>query len=186
MTIIASYICDGRVWIASDSIGSNDLTKHDFGSKIITINESYYVGFSASYRIADLIREHKDFPKEIYDISDARSFRDSLRQLAINDGCCDRASAGETLNHPISVLIASRSGMYLIDSDYQLHRFVKDRSYHSVGSGSVVGLGVLFLAAQLKINGDIAVQHAVLGAIEHVPGCGGVPYVASIEIKKGN
>jgi hypothetical protein len=184
MTVIAACIKDRSVWIASDSHGSDDYLKHDFGSKIILVNQAYYVGFSASYRIADLIRECKDFPARIDTVEDIRLFRDKLRELALADGCVDKAETHSTLSHPISVIIASASGLHVIESDYQLHSFTKEKSYYSVGSGSMTAIGALYLAAELGTNGQTAVQQAVLSAMKHARGCGGTVYSANILIKE--
>ena len=56
MTIIAAYDGGYKYWIASDSVGSDGTMKYELGSKLIN-KGNYIIGFSWSYRVADIIRE---------------------------------------------------------------------------------------------------------------------------------
>jgi hypothetical protein len=181
MTVIAAYIKDNVVWVGSDSLGSTDYIKCSFGSKIVVVN-TYLVAFAASYRVADLIKECNDFPKEITCVTDARAFRDKLRSLMIEDGAQDRASEHSTIQHPVNIIVASSSGIYVIENDYQLHRLYGERSYYALGSGLMVAHGALYTAAQLNLDGKTAVHMAISSAITHTPGCGGTPYLGSVNL----
>lgn len=182
MTVIAAYDDGKHIWIGSDSAGSDTWSTFDYGSKLIKKHD-YYIGFTSSYRTADVIREARNLPKEIKGIKDVRVFRDRLAKLLIKaGGLKDSPNNGELREHPVGLIIISRSGIYNIMSDYQIHKI--EEGYYSVGSGYLAALGVLNFAKNLNMkNGEEVIQGAVKAAMSHVVSCGGKCYFKSI--KKG-
>ena len=182
MTIIAAFEDRDKYWIASDSIGSAYDCKQDYGSKLIRKN-NYIVGFSASYRIADLIRETEVLPKQVKTINDIRDFRDLLQQTVIDSGGSDKPNGDSNiLIHPVSILIISEIGIHEIQEDYAL--LIPKSKYSAVGSGWAYAMGSLYTSKKQKLDGKIAVQVAVRAAMQHEPSCGGNIYTASINKRK--
>lgn len=169
MTIIACYIDQSNVWIGSDSIGSDENTKYNFGSKLIQKN-NYVVGFAGSYRVGDIVRECNDFPEDIASIDQARLFRDKLGSLI-----------GSEDKNAINVMLATSSGIYVIEDDFQLQHIYKEFAYYAIGAGDCIALGSLYFASKRHELGSIATTMAIKSAIEHSPSCGGDVFLEVVE-----
>lgn len=182
MTIIAVFEdkVNGRYWIGSDSMAISGETMTECGSKLIKKN-NYYIGFSESFRAADILREEKTIPNKINSISDVKKLRDNLQTALINQAGASSSSLGATelLGHPFSLLIISKIGMFYIGGDYQLQK-IKD-GYEAIGSGQEFAFGALYTSKQYTANGKDAVTDAVKSAIKHCSSCGGKVYYKSIE-----
>jgi len=176
MTVIAAAEDSTGVWIGSDSKGIAGDVTYELGSKIIKKNQ-YYIGFSDSYRAADLIRECDDFPQTIGSMNTLRQFRDTLKDIMIKDGCSTMGSEGNTIMHPIDVLIISNNGIYSVDGDYQIHKI---DSYAATGSGFQLAMGALRSVMSATGSAKEAVMLAVEAAIYHSSSCGGDVYVECI------
>jgi len=170
MTIIAAAEDTTGYWIASDSQGGSNGTFIELGSKLIR-KYNYIIGFSYSYRVRDIILESDKFPKTIGSIKGFRKFRDILKELMLDDGCLVTAGSSETLLHPISLIVISHSGIYMMEGDYQIHKI--ENGYASVGSGIEVGLGALKATLATTRSAQQAVEEAVSAAILHNSTCGG-------------
>jgi ATP-dependent protease HslVU (ClpYQ) peptidase subunit len=176
LTIIAAAEDLMGVWIGSDSKGVAGVVSLEFGSKIIKKN-AYYVGFAQSYRIGDIIRECETFPKNIKSLKDLGKFRDTLQDLAIDKAGCACGGIEDTVIHPFNIIIAAQSGIYTIDSDYQIH---KVSQYAAIGAGTEVALGALRTAIRITSNASRAVRLAVEAAIYHNVACGGDVHIEYI------
>ena len=181
MTVIAAAKDELAAYIASDSHGSSGGVHLETGSKIIKKN-NYYIGFTCSYRVADIINEATTFPSRIKNIKDLRKFRDELKKLLLEDGCEETAKEEETISHPIGLVIVAEGNLYSMDSDYQIH---EHKEYIAVGSGREFALGAM--RSMLRFTGDPedSVQAAVEAAIFHCSGCGGnIHYEESTKPKR--
>ena len=180
MTIIAAAEDKNGYWIGSDSHGNSSGICTELGSKLIH-KDKYIVGFSNSYRVRDIILENNQFPKTIGSIKGLRNFRDILKELMIQDGCMPMGNHDDTVIHPISLLIISNSGMYNIDTDYQIHKIKK---YIAIGSGTEIALGALRSTLNITGSAAEAVRLAIEAAIYHCATCGGNIHIDHI-LKKG-
>lgn len=178
MTIIAAYEGKESYWIASDSMSCDGYTLSEYSSKLIKKN-NYYIDYSGSYRVADLIKESKELPKTIKSIKDLRKFRDILQQQMVEKtGARKEASDNETISHPIYLILITKFGIFEIHPEYQLMKTIQ--GFTATGSGWQVALGSLFNSRQNKQEGKKAVTIAVKASIIHTPHCGGKVYTASI------
>jgi ATP-dependent protease HslVU (ClpYQ) peptidase subunit len=179
MTLIAAYKTSEGLWIGSDSLGSNGHTKNEYGSKLISIG-NYILGFSWSYRVADLILTNKDlFPKEITSREEViTKFVPALIQLLIEKGkAINTAKDGEgTVCHPTSIIIATKEGkIFHIQNDYAV--FERD-DYLTTGSGESHANGALYTLKSLGIkDGHKALTLAIQSAILHCTSVGGKIYI---------
>jgi len=181
MTVIAAYEDKDAYWIGSDSHGVNEdtWTSQDCGSKLIR-KGSYVVGFSSSYRTADIIRESSDLPVDIRSIKDLRLFRDVLMmELTDKAGVSSEGKDGEVIQGPVSIILISTSGIYEIQEDYAIFR-VKT-GYSATGSGFSHAFGSLYTSKFLKLSGKKAVELAVNSAIMHSAACSGKCYKCSVK-----
>jgi len=179
VTVIAAAEDKHGIYIASDSHGTDQCDNaFELGKKIIK-KHSYYIGFSYSYRVADLMRECSAFPKAINTITSLRKFRDVLKDLLTKDGCSVAASGANTISHPVSIIIISSKGIFTIDNDYQIHKITT--GYIAIGSGYEIALGALRGLTQNYTSAEKAVELAVEAAIFHKASCGGNIHIQSIE-----
>jgi len=169
MTIIAAAKDEYSSWIASDSHGIGRDLHFELGTKIIEVNK-YFIGFTCSYRVADIIREATTFPPRIKDMKDLRKFRDELKKLLIEDGCEKSAESDACVQHPVGLIIASEGNLYSIDDDYQIHEV---DHYCSTGAGTSVALGAMRSVLTINDDPQQAVEFAVEAAIFHCSSCGG-------------
>jgi len=190
MTVIAAFDCENKYWIASDSVGSAVTMKYEIGSKLIK-KGNYVIGFSWSYRVADIIKECTDLPLKIKGMKDLRILRDKIKEKIIQDELvgknentnCNTYSYGKPDGHPLDLIIIAPSGMYTIESDYQIHK-IPD-GYIACGSGTEVAMGVLYSCKEIGIEGKSAVKLAVKAAIKHIITCGGKCHIQSVEKTNG-
>lgn len=180
MTIIAAAEDSTSYWIASDSHGVTETTSFELGSKLID-KTKYVVGFSNSYRVADIIRENTNFPKSIGSIKGVRKFRDVLKEHMLEDGCSLMGIGDDTLVHPVSIIMIAHTGIYSIDVDYQIHQH---EGYIAIGSGTDIALGALRAMLKATSNAEQAVTAAVEAAIFHCNTCGGNIHYMHILKKK--
>jgi len=183
MTVIAAFDDGNTYWIASDSVGSAGNMQYELGSKLIKKGD-YVIGFSWSYRVADIIRECKFLPEAINGMKDLRLLRDIIKALITKDGAGEgdgqsNGSNGSMTEHPVDIVIISPSGMYTIETDYQIHKVMS--GYAMTGSGTEVAAGALYSCKKLNVHGKDAVRLAVTSAMTHVPTCGGKCHIKSVE-----
>jgi len=180
MTIIAAAEDKSGYWIGSDSHGIVHNISVELGPKLIK-KEKYVIGFSNSYRVRDIITENKHFPKTIGSTTSLRKFRDVLKEAMVNDGCMPVGMDGDTVLHPVSLVIISHNGIYTIDCDYQMH---KAKQYTTIGAGSDVALGALRATLNISKSGAEAVKQAVEAAIFHSTKCSGNIHIEHIPRKR--
>ena len=179
MTIIAAYEDTDSYWIGSDSLGASASLGADFGTKLIKKND-YIVGFSASYRVADVIKESRNLPKHIKSMNDFRKFRDLFTEnLVAEAGARTEAYNGNGLREaPIGIILISSSGIYAMEADYQIHKIKS--GYYANGSGWSISYGALYVAKQNDTPGEQAIKQAVKAAITHSTTCGYKCHIKSI------
>lgn len=187
MTIIAAYDDGQNYWIGSDSMGFGSGTMYELGSKLIS-KGNYLIGFSWSYRVADIIRECDDFPIELSGLPELRKIRDIIKERITEDDLVGKNDADHRTaitraeGHPVDLVLAAPSGLYTIECDYQIHK-IPNKGYTATGSGCDFALGALYTAKQQKLNGRTAIQNAVKSAIKHCSSCGGKCHIKSMEKK---
>lgn len=184
MTVIAAYDDGDKYWIASDSMGEAGGTQYELGTKLIDRGQ-YIIGFSWSYRVADIIRESKELPAAIRGIADLRKLRDAVQEQLVQDkligGGSENESKRSSGEHPLSIIVVSPSGIFTLEGDYQIHKITD--GYIACGSGTDVALGALLSCRKLDVYGKDAVKLAVQAAIKHITTCGGKVHVKSVEKK---
>jgi len=175
MTVIAAYNDGERIWIGSDSAGTADELQADTGSKLIQ-KFRYVIGHAISYRVADIIRESKNFPKNINNLKDLATFRNILKEELAKDLADGLITQEDLLSE---LLIISPYGIFVIEDGFQIHKIFL--GYYAIGGGAELAFGALSLANQLKLkNGKKVVTAVVAAAIKHCTSCGGKCYVRSM------
>jgi len=182
MTVIAAFDGKDRYWIASDSVGTDGIMKYELGKKLIK-KGNYIIGFSWSYRVADIIKECTDLPEAINGIKDVRILRDIIKAILMDDNLINNNDHHNDCKgpngHPLDVIIISPSGIYTLEGDYQIHR-IPD-GYIACGAGTEIAMGVLYGCKETGVDGKSAVKLAVKAAIKHITACGGKCHIQSVE-----
>ena len=184
MTVVACYQTKNQNWIASDGISSTEDYFLVESSPKVFYKNNYAVGFAISFRAGDIIQELETLPKDIKCIEDMRDFRDHVMLAMIEEGGCEqRAESGDTMSHPLELIVISSYGMWCLNSDYHITEVTE--GYYAIGMGEQVAVGSLYTSALYKEeDGEKAIYAAVASAIKHTGGCDGKTHMLSLERKR--
>ncbi len=170
MTAIAVVKKDGKVSIASDSMGSNGSVTHNYGTKLVK-GSNFVIGVSGSYRVTDILRDNvEDFkaPKT-WTRKEARRFAEWFRKTMIEYGSKKEAEAAEILKHPIWLVMATKSKIFRIQTDYSV---VEHRTRDATGAGAQIVEGAMHALYDTKLNSSDIVREAIRAACDLSPHCG--------------
>jgi len=179
MTLIMGAETTDRVIIASDSMGSSAYRQEIYGSKLIKI-KNFIVGYSHSYRTAQILEFNKDKFKPINNRRDVYNFCQKLKQVMIKEaGHKKEVDKQETdLCHTVLLVMATEFGLFEIDANYQ---FLKLR-WGAVGCGAIYGLGY-FDGHDYETDMEIRLNKSIKAASKFVPGVGGPVFVKEVMLK---
>lgn len=143
MTCIVALRHNGTIYMAADSAGCND---HDMtiraDPKIFALGNMLF-GFTTSFRFGQLLRYHLEIPT-FEGIDDPHEYL--VRRLVpamrtvLKDGGYSKVENG--VEQGATCMIGLDSGMYVIDSDFQVGESVD--AFAAIGSGHAYAKGVLF------------------------------------------
>ena len=141
MTCIAGLVHDGAVYLAGDSAGCSgwDLTVR--ADPKVFANGSYVMGFTASFRMGQLLRYAFTPPEpETGDLHRfmCTSFTDALRQCLKDGGWAEKDKERESGG---TFLAGTRGHLFFFADDYQVGEPADP--YTAVGCGANVALGAL-------------------------------------------
>jgi len=181
MTIIAGYRSKNgkKAWLASDSIGSAETHLEDYGNKIIS-RKNWICGLAGSYRAFDLIKESPELNIDLHGISGIRTFRDTLKQIRIEDGSIGQSSDTETIVHDVNLLVSYEGLLFVLETDYQIHKISKN-GIITAGSGYAYASGALFAGLRNGIVGRDLVKLGVEASKKYHALCGGRTFIRSTE-----
>lgn len=180
MTIIAAYSDDNTICIGSDSCGISPNLKFKYGSKIISF-KNYYLGFSNSYRVKDIIKECKSLPKSINNYNDLALFRDELRKEIIIKTGAEEEDNGEKAeeSHPIRLILISKLGIHEIQSDYAILK--PTENFTAIGAGKEFAIGSLNTHKLYSADAETAIRETLKTTIKYCTDCGGRIYIKTIK-----
>lgn len=149
MTCVVGIEADGVVYMGADTAGSVDdriVTRAD-EKVFIHPTKELIVGFSGSFRVFQVLRYMFVPPKDPESNNDddgmsymVVNFIPALRALFTDQGVLEREEGCDMINE---TLLVGRAGkLYMIDSDFQVARFV-DR-FAAIGEGTQTALGALY------------------------------------------
>ena len=177
MTIIAASEDTNQVCIATDSLGSYDNLKIEFGSKLIS-KKNYTLSNAGSYRVGDVLEEYECFPNEIRDLNDLRKFRDELINIVRSYEFLVNPRNED--NYPnISIIIVSPHGIFTIEDDFQIHTI--ETGFYASGTGEEVAMGALYTCKSLGLDAKTSVQLACEASIHSCITCGGAIHYKSFK-----
>jgi 20S proteasome alpha/beta subunit len=165
MTCIVGVEYNNKVYMGSDSCGSNDFAKISIDAPKIFLSGDVLIGYAGSFRIHDILQYVK-LPKRPKNM-DAKEYLvtfviKKIRKVFQENGF-------EAQNDGDMCLIGCQGKLYYISADFSLVR--NPAKYASIGSGSSVAMGSLYTTGYLpatKVEERITI--ALRAASEHARG----------------
>lgn len=132
MTLIAAWKDKKSVWMAGDSGAFDDSTVIIVAEPKVWKTDTSLVGVSGSFRIMDLLRNSK--------VGEPQRVRDYLLSKVNEPGFP---------NDDWSVLIADKTGIYEIGSDFSVVK--STTNYSAIGACAEAALSALYVLEQDKV-----------------------------------
>lgn len=156
MTCIAGVVEGGEVFIGADSAGVDSGSLSIFtmtNSKLFRLGEEMLIGYTSSFRMAQLIKYHLEPP--IFDDSDLErqlvtKFIPPLRQCLSEGGFTRKIDGVESGGE---FLIGLRGRLFFVDIDFMVGETT--HGYGAVGCGMYLALGSLASTKGLPPHGRI-------------------------------
>lgn len=138
MTFILAAKDKSGVYIGSDSRASaSDHTYYDGSHKLIRI-KNFIIGYTASYRTAQIIEFNKDKFTNIQSRKDVFDFVEILKKIMVENGNKDKTDDKNELEHDnVHLILATSRQLYLVYGNYQFDPLPRT----ACGSGTKYGLG---------------------------------------------
>lgn len=138
MTLILGAKGKDGVFLGSDTQGTDSEHYYsDLGGKLIRV-KNYVIGYTASYRTAQIIEFNKDKFKEITTRKSMYDFVETLKNLIIEHGNKDKTDDKDELSHEnVCLILGTNTKLYLVHSNYQFD----EGSRFGVGSGGRYSMG---------------------------------------------
>lgn len=179
MTCIVGLEYKNKVYLGCDSVASDGYVKYAIhGSKIFTTGP-LTIGYTSSFRFADILQYDLNLPVRTEKDGDDRAFlvtvviktiREALSKGGFNHISNAKESGG-------TCLIAYKNKLYKMQDDYSIVK--SDYGYDSCGSGSYFALGSL--ASTEGLQPKVRVSKAIEAAIKHCATVCGPSY--TVEVK---
>lgn len=173
MTVALGYTAScGCVYLSADTLTLSGYDKKPASKKIIEISENSAVVVSGLARTAALIEHHKG---RLAKAADRSGFDFSLeyRKMIQEDGY-ERDGGVPTWSHgDSSVLMASKSGLYLLDSSMHVLKAGAGVAY-GIGCGGAYAMSAMAVYQQIGLTHvPTALVAACKVACRYSVGCGG-------------
>jgi len=136
--ILAGKDNKGCPYIGSDSQGS-EITKgfkNEFGKKLIKIH-NFIVGYTYSYRTAQLIEYNANKFKKINTKQDVFNFLKILKKLMVDDGQKKESESGRDVENTVGLIIITKKNIYVVEGNYSFFEV----EVASIGCGKELCLG---------------------------------------------
>jgi ATP-dependent protease HslVU (ClpYQ) peptidase subunit len=182
MTTICALREPGRgVWIASDSMATNNETKI-LGVEKWIVREPWAIGFAGDARTGHLAAHNADAildnPTSAWQVSNR------IREVLRADGYSHDGSDYGAQNYGQSMIIAHYSGVWRVDCCFSATA-LQDGQFWADGSGRRYALGAAHaLMATAGVAAETVIRSAVAAAIKYDSGSGGEIFAHFIADKR--
>jgi len=134
----------GKVWIGSDTLGSNGSHCYTRLDPKIFVKSGYIIGFTSSYRFGQIIQHHVKFsenkkPKTDKHYKHIVGIIEAIRKKVTEYGY---AKVDNNQVFGGRLLIGWKHNLFMMDSDFQYSESALN--YSAVGSGYELALGSLY------------------------------------------
>lgn len=183
MTVIASIVADGTIWMASDQQSSGHVKLIHESLKVFR-NGEFLIGVAGIVRIANLLRHSFEPPKRHPDTDIekfmATDFVNAMRLCLQSGGQLENTKGVESAWH--SIVIGYQGRIFIVDCDFAV--VTSNVPWMATGSGSEVALGSLWATSTLEWTPERRLENAVQAAIAMDVYCGGRPEIMCLPGKK--
>ncbi len=177
MTCIVGVLgSDGKVYIAGDSVGSDNNGGHVSSlktRKVFKKDDKMIIGYTHSYRMGQLVQYGLTLPADCYDDPleyMVKSFIPALRKCFTDNGYIEKKDEQEKGG---CFLVGYRHRLFQVQEDFSVVEV--DCGYDAVGSGTKYALGSLYTRPLLGCNLESGVITA-LEAASYFDGKVGPPF----------
>ena len=174
MTIIAA-IHNPKIgtYISSDKQYSNNYEKRFGEHKWVSITPNFWVGFAGTFRILDVIREHKE---DLVDGTEsAFIFGNTLIKLITEYGFCPDSENHSSPTFEMQLLVATSLGISEIEGNFACFK-IPSNTLAVAGSGSHFAMGAGY-ALKGKVDSKKLITTSVKAACSYDISSGGNPWV---------
>lgn len=182
MTAIVAVKKNGKVCIASDSMGSSAYLKYAYGKKLIE-GSNFIIGYSGGYRTAGIIEDNLDSfktPKR-WNLKDVRRFAEWLRQLLIKHGAKKEGEEGNLpRNEEVWLILATKDKIFWIEPTYST---MESKRWVATGSGREIVEGAAHALYGQKWNSRKIAEKAIRAACDLSLHCGQPIHVMDLSNK---
>jgi ATP-dependent protease HslVU (ClpYQ) peptidase subunit len=176
MTVIASIVENGNIWMASDQ-QSSGFVKFIQESHKVFRNGDFLIGVSGTVRITNLLRHSFEPPKRHPDVDIdkfmATEFVNAMRLCLQNGGQLENSKGVESAWH--SIVVGHHGKIFIVDCDFAVVK--SNAPWMATGSGGTVALGSLWATSTLDWTPEQRLENAVQAAIAMDVYCGGRPEI---------
>jgi ATP-dependent protease HslVU (ClpYQ) peptidase subunit len=143
VTCIVGIKSQGRVWIGGDSAAMSGLELTVRADEKVFINGPFVMGFSASYRMGQLLRYSFSPPQHPEECSTEKfmvtTFVDAVRDCLKQSGWATKEHGREDSGG--AFMVGYRGELFSVYGDFQVERVAID--FNALGCGAQVALGSL-------------------------------------------
>lgn len=183
MTVIASIIENGDIWMASDQQSSGH-TKMIHESLKVFRNGDFLIGVAGMVRISNLLRHSFEPPKRHPDTDLTKfmvtDFVNAMRQCLHQGGQLETDKGVESAWQQI--VVGYQGSIFIVGAGFEV--VTSNVPWMATGTGSEVALGSLWATSTLGWTPEQRLDNAVQAAIAMDVYCGGRPEIMCLRGKK--
>jgi len=165
MTCVVGLEHHGRVFMGGDRCSSNDVTKTKTAKPKIFKKGPFLIGFSGSFRYADIIQYNVEFPKKSKKMSE-EEYLFTVIVEQIRETLSDKGMNLDEDKFTDNALIAYKGKLYELQCDLSLVRNV--HGFNAIGNGKEVALGSFY--STIHLPPEERVEMALRAAAEFSQG----------------
>lgn len=156
----------GTVWMGGDGVASDPTSHMPRVTPKVFKNEEALIGYSASYRLGDIVQYHFTTPEDPRDAYDHRYMCSIFVPFLSN--VLSEQGYDWTAEEEGELLVAIRDRIFVIQHDLHVGEYTYD--YYAIGSGQDYAMGSLatmdIVSPGLKVSAKLATEDKVLTALE--------------------
>jgi len=155
MSVVVSINDKNKIYMASDSMASDDETFRYTVTPKIYKRDGFLIGIAGSVALVQFLMESWKKPKDVFEL------RNILIALAKATGCMNVVNDGDcsTQYIPATFLVGHRRKIYEITVNFNVIEY--EENYNAIGSGKNFALGALCATEKLDLTPKQRVNMAV-------------------------
>lgn len=163
MTCIVGIEHDGKVLMGGDAASVSGWQGQQSALAKVFFRGPFLIGYTDSFRMGQLLQHHLEVPAQTDGVDDeaymVTAFIPAVRECLKEGGYARKKDEEESAGQ---FLVGYNGKLYLVDSDYQVNRFLD--GYNAVGSGAAYALGSLYATTTVGMEPRERAIEALLAA----------------------